>query len=70
MSGLVEVDGTRLHVDGSADMVTPPDVLAAHRTAGIGDAHTFERSGHFPFVEEPEAPARVVADFVEGVVGA
>jgi proline iminopeptidase len=50
---------------GRHDFVCAPEV-AAEIAAGIPGAelHVFEKSGHFAHLEEPEAFARAIADFV------
>ena len=61
---LADLTVPALLVRGSEDMVAPPDVVADYRRAGIGEVHTFDGAGHFPFIERPEDYAAVVADFV------
>jgi pimeloyl-ACP methyl ester carboxylesterase len=50
---------------GSADMVATPEMVAAF-TAAVrgGEVTTFERSGHFAYLEEPDAYCQVVTEFV------
>lgn len=52
-----------LLVRGHVDFACPPPVVDRLVEAGA-DLHTFEASAHFPFLEEPDAYADVVRDFV------
>ncbi len=54
-----------LALAGRHDRTCPPEAaeLTAQR-APKGELHIFERSGHMPFVEEPEAYLTVVRDFL------
>jgi proline iminopeptidase len=59
-----------LVVHGRADLVATPAMLARYRAdVPGGRVHTFERSAHFPSVEEPEAYADVIAGFVKENAG-
>jgi proline iminopeptidase len=52
-------------VHGRHEVVAPPDVIDAYRQrVRDGEVHTFEGSGHFPYHEEPEPYADLIADFV------
>lgn len=52
-----------LLVRGRTDFACPPQVTDRLVEAGV-ELHTFEASTHFPFLEEPDAYADVVRDFV------
>jgi proline iminopeptidase len=62
---LVKISVPTLILVGRHDFVCAPEV-AAEIAAGIPGAelHVFEKSGHFAHLEEPEAFARAIADFV------
>ncbi|GLZ75408.1 proline iminopeptidase [Actinorhabdospora filicis] len=52
-------------VHGEGDTVAAPAIVDAYRTTAPGArVHTFTGSGHFPYVEEPETYADVIAAFV------
>ena len=55
---------------GAADLVATPQMVAAFTAAlpGAGLV-TFERSGHFAYLEEPERYTRVVTEFVLAQAG-
>jgi proline iminopeptidase len=53
-----------LLVHGRHDLVAPPAVIERFSSTGNRSVHTFERSGHFAFHEEPEEYARVVTAWV------
>lgn len=55
-----------LLVHGRDDLVIPPHVVEEYRQTTGGAVHVFEEAGHFAFIEEPDAYARVVSDFVMG----
>ncbi|MFM7718590.1 MAG: alpha/beta fold hydrolase [Actinomycetota bacterium] len=62
---LDEIPTPLLALGGRHDRVCPPEASEAI-AAGVPGARLriFERSGHFPFVEEPEAFLEVVRDFL------
>jgi pimeloyl-ACP methyl ester carboxylesterase len=62
---LGEVQAPTLVLVGRLDRQTPP-ACSQQLAAGIphGRLVVFERSGHYPFVEEPEAFGQVVGDFL------
>lgn len=50
---------------GRDDLVAAPGMLAAFRTSvRDGTMREFERSGHYPYLEEPQAYSQAVTDFV------
>ena len=49
---------------GVDDMVAAPNVIEAYRIATHSGVHTFEHSGHFAYVEEPDAYASAVQEFL------
>ncbi|WP_420456866.1 alpha/beta fold hydrolase [Rubrivirga sp.] len=60
-SCLGEINAPALVLSGRRDWVSPPDEAPAELAAGLGAEHVvFERSGHFPFLEEPGAFASAV----------
>ncbi|MEV0647246.1 alpha/beta hydrolase [Phytomonospora sp. NPDC050363] len=66
--GLLPTPQPSLLVHGRADLVAAPAVIEAYRAgAPNGGVHTFENSGHFPYIEEPEAYAEVVSRFASAV---
>ena len=54
---------------GRHDFILPPDVTAEPLAAGVPGAElvVFERSGHFPFIEENDAFLRVVRRFLRSL---
>lgn len=68
LDGLSRLTGPALLLRGVDDLVTPPEAIGRFcdgRECGAArDRHTFERSGHFAFLEEPEEYAQVVTEFV------
>jgi pimeloyl-ACP methyl ester carboxylesterase len=55
-----------LVVCGSADTITPPsDAEAVARAAPAGTYRQIERAGHACYVEQPDALARLIADYLE-----
>lgn len=64
---LPELTRPSMLLHGRHDLVAAPAVVDAYRAhAPGGRVHTFENSSHFAYLEEPDAYARVVADFVKG----
>ena len=62
---LPELSQPSLLVHGRHDLVIPPgDVQAFRDGVPNGRVHTFERSGHFAYIEEPDEYTAVVTDFV------
>lgn len=64
---LDSVAARTLVVAGRHDIITPP-VRGANRLAeGIPQAtlHVLEHSGHFPFIEEPEAFVELIGEWLE-----
>jgi|SRR5215472_6282349 len=58
-----------LVVNGRFDAdVTPEAELKLSKQIPHSTFHIFERSGHLPFYEEPEAFARVVDDYLAGTL--
>lgn len=55
-----------LLLHGVDDLVVPPAAVERfeHGTGSDRSVHTFERSGHFAYLEEPEEYARVVIEWV------
>ncbi|MFD5215692.1 alpha/beta fold hydrolase [Microbacterium sp. NPDC058345] len=49
---------------GEADMVAPPTVLDAYRTATGGEIVAIPDAGHFAFVEQPEAYVEEIVRFL------
>lgn len=59
------VQAPALVLSGRHDWVSPPDEGPAELAEGLGAGHVvFERSGHFPFLEEPDAFADVVGGWL------
>ena len=65
-SQLEQLDVPCLVVGGRSDFITPPDCTTVPLAAGLPDAELalFERSGHFPFIEEHEAFIDVVRSWI------
>ncbi len=63
---LSRISAPTLVVVGRHDWITPPP-FAEELALAIRDARleVFERSGHYPFVEEPRRFARLVGEFLE-----
>lgn len=61
-AALASIQVPALVLGGRHDFIMPPDVTAEPLAAGLPGAElvVFEESGHFPFVEEPEAFLRVL----------
>jgi proline iminopeptidase len=70
LSLLPRIRRPALLVRGRDDLVAAPGMLAAF-TASVRDGtmREFERSGHYPYLEEPEAYCQAVADFVLAQAG-
>ena len=67
---LGEISAPALICVGRHDPQTPwPDNAAIAAALPAGRLEVFERSGHYPFVEEPDRFAAVVAAFVSTVPG-
>lgn len=68
-SRLGEIAAPTLVLSGADDWITPPDHGGARVAAGIPGAEhiVFERSGHWPFVEETEHFLRVVEEWLERI---
>lgn len=66
---LPEVSAPTLVLSGARDWLATPDESHADLLRGLPHArgHVFEHSGHFPFMEEPEAFRRVVAEWLRAV---
>jgi proline iminopeptidase len=62
---LSRIGAPTLVVVGRHDWITPPR-FAEELAGGIRDARleVFDRSGHYPFVEEPRRFARIVGEFL------
>ena len=62
---LSRIGAPTMVVVGRHDWITPP-LFAEELALAIGDARleVFERSGHYPFVEEPRRFARLVGEFL------
>lgn len=65
-----ELSGPLLLLAGRHDRTCPPEAseLLAARAPGA-ELHVFERSGHMPFVEEPEEHLDVVRAFLRRTLG-
>jgi proline iminopeptidase len=63
---LAGIVASTLVLAGRHDLIAPPDRGSARLVDGIAGAtlHVFEGSGHFPFIEEPEAFADVVGPWL------
>lgn len=60
------IDRPALVIGGRHDLTTPPETVEALAAAlPWADLTVFERSGHLPAIEEPEAFARAVTQFIE-----
>jgi hypothetical protein len=57
----VEVNGTRLWVESEG---TGQALVLIPAGPGVPQFVMFEKSGHFPFIEEPEEFIRVVGEFL------
>ncbi len=70
-AALASIQVPALVLGGRHDFIMPPDVTAEPLAAGLPCAElvVFEESGHFPFVEEPEAFLRVVRRWLGGLGG-
>jgi proline iminopeptidase len=70
LSLLPRIRRPALLVRGRDDLVAAPGMLTAF-TASVRDGtmREFERSGHYPYLEEPEAYCQAVADFVLAQAG-
>jgi pimeloyl-ACP methyl ester carboxylesterase len=67
---LGEISAPALICVGRHDPQTPwPDNAAIAAALPAGRLEVFERSGHYPFVEEPDRFAAVVAGFLSSVLG-
>ena len=63
---LGDVRAPALVLSGRHDWVSPPDEGPAELAAGLGAEHVaFERSGHFPFMEEPDVFLSVVGRWLD-----
>lgn len=64
--GLSEIRVPALILGGRHDWITPPDPGPGRLADGLPEAelHIFEDSGHFPFIEEPEAFLRITRDWL------
>ena len=68
---LAELSAPALVLSGRHDWVSAPGEAPAELAAGLGAEHVvFERSGHFPFMEEPEAFADVVGRWLSHAASA
>ena len=69
---LGEITAPTLVLAGADDWIAGPEHGAERLRAGIPNAElvVFERSGHFPFVEEPAAFVQTVSAWLRRVVGA
>ncbi|MFC3629314.1 3-oxoadipate enol-lactonase [Paracoccus angustae] len=54
-----------LAMAGDTDGSTPPDLVRATADLCGADFHVIPDAGHIPCVEQPEATARLLADFLE-----
>lgn len=54
-----------LAMAGDADGSTPPDLVRATADLCGADFHVIPDAGHIPCVEQPQATARLLADFLE-----
>jgi proline iminopeptidase len=67
---LTRVRRPALLLHGRDDLVAAPGMLAAFASSvPDGRTRTFERSGHFPYLEEPGAYCAAVTDFVRAQAG-
>jgi proline iminopeptidase len=65
LSLLPRIRRPALLLRGRDDLVAAPGMLTAFATSvRDGAMREFERSGHYPYLEEPEAYCQAVADFV------
>ncbi len=65
LSLLPRIRRPALLLRGRDDLVAAPGMLAAFRTSvRDGTMREFERSGHYPYLEEPQAYSQAVTDFV------
>ena len=63
---LGDIRAPTLVLSGRHDWVSPPDEGPAELAEGLGAEHVaFERSGHFPFLEEPTAFLSVVGRWLD-----
>ena len=63
---LGDVRAPALVLSGRRDWVSPPDEGPAELAEGLGAEHVaFERSGHFPFLEEPDTFLSVVGRWLD-----
>ena len=68
---LGDVRAPALVLSGRHDWVSPPDEGPSELADGLGAEHVvFERSGHFPFMEEPEAFVDVFGRWLDRLAGA
>jgi len=65
---LKSIDVKTLVLAGRDDVITPPDRAGSRFVDLMPNAtlHVFEESGHFPFIEEPEAFTEVVGEWLGG----
>jgi len=65
---LESIEVRTLVLTGRDDVITPPECAAVRLVERLPNAtlHVFEESGHFPFIEEPEAFTRVVVSWLGG----
>jgi proline iminopeptidase len=62
---LAELRQSSLLLHGRYDLVAAPQAIQAFREeVSDGTVHTFEESGHFAYIEEPDEYARIVTEFV------
>jgi proline iminopeptidase len=67
---LARIRRPALLLRGRDDLVAAPGMLAAFRSSVPGGTiRTFERSGHYPYLEEPDAYGDAVTEFVLGHSG-
>jgi proline iminopeptidase len=66
LSRLPKISAPTLILSGREDWITPPAWAGERIHAGIPHSESviFERSGHFPFIEETGPCLRVIADWV------
>ena len=68
LSDLNKISTPTLVVGGSGDGIIPASqVQRLHNNIPNSDIHIFEKSGHYPFFEEPEAFIKVILDWVNTV---
>jgi proline iminopeptidase len=67
---LGEIDVPTLVLTGAHDWIDPPEQGGERLHAGLPDSElvVFDRSGHFPFAEEPQAFQTAVQRWLRRVV--